>query len=227
MINRKNILSLPNDWSNILKENFEKQGFDVFKKKILLEYKLKIIRPDINNIFRSLQICSFKEVKVVILGQDPYHNIDQAHGLSFSVPVKTSIPLSLKNIFKELESDILFSIPTYGCLEKWACQGVLLLNSFLTVELHKPLSHSKIGWEIFTDTIIKTISDSKKDVVFLLWGNFAKNKNKFIDGKKHKVLMSAHPSPLSSYKFFGCKHFSKTNDFLKSKKILPVNWSLS
>ncbi|MDD5650080.1 MAG: uracil-DNA glycosylase [Candidatus Nanoarchaeia archaeon] len=227
MINRKNILELPESWKTILQEEQDKSYFIELKKRIFAEYKEKEIRPEIHNIFKAFEWCSFDDTKVVLLGQDPYHNVGQAQGLSFSVPAGIDKPPSLINIFKELANDLEIEIPKSGCLESWARQGVLLLNSFLTVELHKPLSHSKIGWEIFTDCVIEKISDLKSNIVFLLWGSFAKNKRFLIDQKKHQILMSAHPSPLSSYKFFGCKHFSKTNDFLASKNIQPINWFLN
>ncbi len=227
MISRKNILELPGDWNAIFQEEQNKSYFIELKRQIFIEYKEKLIRPDIHNVFKAFELCAFDDVKVVLIGQDPYHNVDQAHGLSFSVPIGIEKPPSLVNIFKELSTDLGVKIPKSGCLESWAKQGVLLLNSFLTVELHKPLSHSKIGWEIFTDCVIQKISDLKNNVVFLLWGSFAKNKRFLIDQKKHHVLMSAHPSPLSSYKFFGCKHFSKANDFLLSQNISPINWFLN
>lgn len=225
MIVRKNSFELPDDWKEILKEEVNKDYFIVLKKNLLEEYKSKIICPKIENVFESFKLCAIDNLKVVILGQDPYHNFDQAHGLSFSVPKFVKMPPSLVNVFKELKSDLSIEIPHHGCLEGWAKQGVLLLNSFLTVELHKPLSHSKIGWELFTDFVIEKISNLKNDLVFLLWGSFAKNKSVLIDRKKHCILTSAHPSPLSSYKFFGCKHFSKTNEFLASKNIPIINWS--
>jgi uracil-DNA glycosylase len=227
MIFRNNSLVLPNDWGTLLNDELQKPYFVDLKEKILLEYRHKQIRPDINNIFKAFALCPLNKLKVVLLGQDPYHNVGQAHGLSFSVSKSIDIPPSLINIFKELSTDLNIERPKNGCLESWASQGILLLNSFLTVELHKPLSHSKLGWEFFTDKVIEKISTTKENVVYLLWGTFAKNKSSLIDHKKHLVLMSAHPSPLSSYKFFGCKHFSKTNEFLVSKGLDPINWSLS
>lgn len=226
MIFRKNILELPRDWQIILKDELHKPYFENLKKQLFFEYKQKNIRPDIEKIFKAFELCSFENLKVVILGQDPYHNVGQAHGLSFSVPENIEKPPSLVNIFKELSNDLNIKTPINGCLEPWAKQGILLLNAFLTVELHKPLSHSKIGWDIFTDNAIKKISDLKENVVFLLWGTFAKNKKFLVDPKKHYILTSAHPSPLSVFKFFGCKHFSKTNEFLISQKIPTIDWSL-
>jgi len=226
MITRKNVLELPDDWDNVLKDELEKDYFLELKRRIFLEYRYKQVCPEIHNVFKALELCHFDRLKVVLLGQDPYHNIGQAHGLSFSVPIGVDKPPSLVNIFKELSNDLQFPIPIHGCLEKWANQDILLLNSFLTVELHRPLSHSKMGWEIFTDCVIQRISDLKENVVFLLWGTFAKNKRFLINQRKHCVLMSGHPSPLSCSRFFGCRHFSKTNEFLTSKNIDIINWSL-
>lgn len=226
MINRKKFFVLPESWREQLSEEQNKEYFLELKNKVFNEYSEHQVRPDIENIFRAFELCSFDDIKVVILGQDPYHNVQQAHGLSFSVPENIAFPPSLNNIFKELHNDIGIEKPQHGNLEKWAKQGVLLLNAFLTVELHKPLSHSKIGWELFTDSVIQKISMSKQNIVFLLWGSFARNKKKLIDSNKHYILQAAHPSPLSSYKFFGCKHFSKTNVFLESKNIGCIDWSL-
>jgi uracil-DNA glycosylase len=226
MINRKNFLKLPSDWCEVLKEETNRNYFLRLRDFLFTEYQAKQIRPESYNVFRAFELCTLANIKVVILGQDPYHNVDQAHGLVFSVPKTTEIPPSLRNIFKEISNDLGIESPIHGYLEKWASQGVLLLNAILTVELHKPLSHSKLGWEIFTDFVIQTISKTRENIVFLLWGSFAKNKAKFIDSSKHYVLTAAHPSPLSASKFFGCKHFSKTNQFLVSKNISPIDWSL-
>jgi uracil-DNA glycosylase len=226
MICRKNFLKLPKDWNEILEEECSKSYFIDLKNKLFLEYRSKHICPSLENVFRAFEICKFENLKVVILGQDPYHNVGQAHGLSFSVPVDVSVPPSLRNIFKEIIDDLSIDKPEHGCLENWALQGVLLLNSFLSVELHKPLSHSKLGWEVFTDFVIEKISSLKENVVFLLWGNFAKDKSFLIDQKKHLILTAAHPSPMSSYKFFGCKHFSKTNEFLFRTRLQQIDWSL-
>jgi len=222
MISRKNSLSLPKDWFDILHEECQKDYFVSLKNKIIKEQK--VIRPNLNKIFFAFELCKFENLKVVILGQDPYHNVGQAHGLAFSVPEGIEKPPSLVNILKELKRDLDVEF-AHGCLESWARQGVLMLNSFLTVELHKPLSHSKIGWEIFTDEVIRKISDLKNSVVFVLWGGFARSKRSLIDSKKHLILESAHPSPLSAAKFFGCSHFSKVNNYLSSKSISPVDWS--
>jgi len=183
-------------------------------------------------IFNTFNLTSFDDVKVVILGQDPYHNVGQAHGLAFSVPDKIKPPPSLLNIYKELYTDLnaegqKFVIPNHGNLTRWAQQGVLLLNTVLTVRAHEAFSHHNQGWEQFTDSVIKILSDQKQDLVFVLWGSPAKAKVKLIDTKKHLVLNSAHPSPLSSYRgFFGCKHFSKINKFLISKGKEPIDWQV-
>jgi uracil-DNA glycosylase len=187
----------------------------------------KVIYPPGKYIFNAFNTTPFNKVKVVILGQDPYHNPGQAHGLSFSVPSGVAPPPSLINIFKELQQDLGINSPNHGNLEKWAKQGVLLLNASLTVEASKPMSHSKIGWHIFTDAVIKTISLHSEGVVFLLWGSFAKTKQELIDTSKHLILTAAHPSPLSAYNgFFGCGHFSKTNKWLTDHGIKPIDWEL-
>lgn len=177
-------------------------------------------------VFNAFKLTPFENVRVVILGQDPYHGPNQAHGLSFSVNYGVKIPPSLANIYKELKSDIGFSIPSHGNLTTWANQGVLLLNATLTVRAGEPASHQKQGWEVFTDAVIKKISDEKEHCVFLLWGNFAKSKTNLIDLERHLVLTAPHPSPLAGGAFFGCKHFSKTNEYLKSKKLSEINWTV-
>ena len=178
-------------------------------------------------IFNAFNMLPLDEVKVVILGQDPYHGAGEAHGLSFSVPRGIKIPPSLRNIYKELESDIAgFKAPKHGCLEAWVKQGVFLLNAFLTVVEKTPKSHEKIGWEKFTDAVIKKISDEREGVVFMLWGGFAKKKAELIDKTKHLVLEGAHPSPLAGNAFQGCKHFSQANDYLKSKGASTIDWIL-
>jgi uracil-DNA glycosylase len=227
MIDRKSFLKLPDDWFHVMSEEYESKYFIDLRKQLLNEYSTKEIRPDLKDVFNAFKFCTFEKLKVVILGQDPYHNVDQAHGLAFSVSKNISIPPSLVNIFKELTDDIGIKTPVSGCLEKWATQGILLLNAFLTVELHKPLSHSNIGWEQFTDSIISKISDLKENIVFIFWGSFAKEKRFLVDQHKHCVLLANHPSPMSSSKFFGCKHFSKTNSYLLSKNIPQIDWSLT
>ena len=187
----------------------------------------KTIYPPGSLLFNAFNTTPFDKVKVVILGQDPYHGAGQAHGLCFSVQNGVAPPPSLLNIFKELQDDIGIAIPDHGNLTHWAQQGVFLLNASLSVRAGEPMSHSKIGWATFTDTVIKKISEQKKNVVFLLWGKFAQEKRVLIDETKHCIFRSVHPSPLSAYGgFFGCKHFSKTNEYLASKGIDPIDWSL-
>ncbi len=212
---------ISNDWGKILKEEFEKDYFVSLLAFLDDEYKTKKIFPPREEIFTALEFSSYEKTKVVILGQDPYHGEGQAHGLCFSVKPGVEPPPSLKNMYKELNSDLGITPPNHGCLINWAKQGVLLLNTALTVEESKPNSHSKIGWTIFTDKIIKKLNEREKPVIFILWGNNAKDKLELITGKQHYVLSAAHPSPLSASKgFFGCRHFSK--DFLPSNLYVPV-----
>jgi uracil-DNA glycosylase len=215
-------------WKEALKAEFEKQYFSDLKTFLKDEKKAgKTIFPPGQLIFNAFNFTHFDEVKVVIIGQDPYHGAGQAHGLSFSVQNGIKPPPSLVNIYKELNTDIGMPIPKTGNLEPWTHQGVLLLNASLTVEANKPASHQGRGWEQFTDAAISTLSKEKKNLVFLLWGKFAQAKQVLIDTKKHQVLTAAHPSPFSAYNgFFGCKHFSKTNDILTSYNIKPVDWTI-
>jgi len=215
-------------WKEILKSEFSKPYFQQIVLHIKTE-KLqgKIIYPPGSFIFNAFNSTPFDKVKVVILGQDPYHGPGQAHGLCFSVPQGIAPPPSLVNIFKELQDDIGINIPNHGNLTHWAHQGVFLLNVSLTVRAGEPMSHSKIGWAEFTDTVIKKISELKKNIVFLLWGKFAQEKKVLIDESKHLILRAAHPSPLSAHAgFLGCRHFSKTNEYLMHKGIDPIDWSL-
>jgi uracil-DNA glycosylase len=207
-------------WREVLQDEFDKAYFEQLVHFIKTEKQEgKIIYPEGKHIFNAFNQTSFEDIHVVILGQDPYHAVNQAHGLSFSVPDGIKIPPSLKKIFKELRSDIGKEIPKSGNLIHWAKQGILLLNASLTVEENKPMSHSKIGWNLFTDAVIKKISQEKTNVIFILWGKFAQEKEKLIDPEKHFILKAAHPSPLSAYNgFWGCRHFSKTNELLKSIK---------
>lgn len=215
-------------WKEILKDEFKKPYFE----QIVLHLKTervqgKIIYPPGPYIFNAFNTTPFDEIKVVILGQDPYHGPGQAHGLCFSVQNGVPPPPSLINIFKELQADTGVQIPTSGNLTKWAQHGVFLLNASLTVRAGEPMSHAKIGWATFTDTVIRKISGGREHVVFMLWGKFAQEKRTLIDESKHLILRSVHPSPLSaSGGFFGCKHFSKANNWLMSKGIDPVDWSL-
>lgn len=219
---------MSNNWNNILKDEFQKKYYKDLMK-LLEEEELKYsIFPKKDDYFNSLKLTSYDKVKCVILGQDPYHGINQAHGLAFSVKKGVKIPPSLRNIFKELESDLGFEIPNSGDLTKWAEEGVLLLNSILTVRENEANSHAKIGWEIFTDRIIKVLNDCSRPLCFILWGNYAKNKQKLITNSKHLVLTGSHPSPLSSFNgFFGNKYFSRTNQFLIKSGQTPINWNLN
>lgn len=221
-----NKLKLEESWKTVLKDEFQKPYFEQIRK-VLLDTQNKGLKtfPPNNLIFNAFDQTPFSQLKVVVIGQDPYHKIGQAMGLSFSVPEGIAIPPSLKNIYKELNRDLGMKIPTSGDLTKWANQGVFLLNAILTVEENKARSHAKIGWEIFTDAIISKISQEKENIVFLLWGNFAKSKKLLIDSSKHFVLEAVHPSPLAGGKFVGCGHFSKTNEILKEKRIKEIDWS--
>jgi uracil-DNA glycosylase len=210
-----------------MKEEFEKDYFSILNQFLKQEYKEQTIFPEKKLIFNALNSTPFNKVKVVIIGQDPYHGKGQAHGLSFSVTEGIKTPPSLVNIFKEIESDLKINNHGKGDLTKWAKQGVLLLNATLTVRENTAGSHQNKGWEQFTDQIISTISEERKDLVFLLWGKFAQNKTKLIDKNKHHILMSSHPSPLSSYRgFLGCKHFSECNNILKRENKTEINWQL-
>lgn len=213
-------------WGNVLVNEFNKPYFEALVTYVKSEYALHKCFPPGQQIFSAFNYCHFDDVKIVIIGQDPYHGIGQANGLCFSVNDGQPHPPSLINIFKEIESDLGKPYPKSGNLERWAKQGVLLLNATLTVRAHEAGSHQKKGWETFTDAVIKIINEEKKDVVFLLWGGFAKQKIKFIDDKKHKIFTSGHPSPLSANRgyWFGNRHFSKTNIYLKEKGYNSVSW---
>ncbi len=215
-------------WKEVLKNEFNKPYFEQIALHIKTEKSQgKIIYPPGSLLFNAFNTTPFDKVKVVILGQDPYHGPGQAHGLCFSVQNGVAPPPSLVNIFKELQQDIGIEIPNHGNLTHWAQQGVFLLNASLSVRAGEPMSHSKIGWAQFTDHVIKTISDKKKNVVLLLWGKFAQEKKILIDERKHLILKAAHPSPLSAHAgFLGCKHFSKTNEYLVKNGIDPIDWSL-
>lgn len=216
---------LPKDWIAHLELGSLKKKNEL-TEFVLNEYEIKTIYPLKENIFNAFQLTSFEKTKVIILGQDPYHGEGQAHGLSFSVQKGVKLPPSLKNIFKELESDIGISIPKDGDLSAWSKQGVLLLNTVLTVEKAKPASHQKKGWEEFSELVLKTLSDNKENLVFILWGTPAQKLSKFINADKHLVIKSVHPSPLSSYRgFFGSKPFSSANNYLKHNKISEIDWS--
>ncbi len=213
-------------WKAVLQNEFEKPYFEKLINFVKQEYASKKIYPEPKNIFRAFELCPFDQVKVVILGQDPYHGPNQANGLCFSVNDKVSLPPSLQNIYKEIESDLGVKMPASGNLDNWSRQGVLLLNATLTVQANKAGSHQRQGWEEFTDAVIKKVSDEKEHIVFLLWGKYAQDKGKVIDASKHHILKAPHPSPFSVHTgFFGCKHFSKTNDYLESILEPPIDWT--
>ncbi len=214
-------------WKSVLMDQFQSSYFRTLKEFLEEEKKKHTLYPPGRLIFNAFQRTPFDLVKVVILGQDPYHGKGQAHGLCFSVPQGIPKPPSLVNIFKELHSDLGIPIPEHGNLEKWADQGVLLINATLTVRDSQAGSHQKRGWETFTNRVIEVVSQEKSGVVFLLWGRFAQAKESLIDNGKHLILKSAHPSPLSAYNgFFGCRHFSKTNDYLKIQEETGIDWTL-
>ena len=214
-----------NSWDKVLSNEFKKEYFEELLDFIKEEYKSKTIYPPQNEVFNAFRYTDFDKVKVVILGQDPYHGPNQAEGLSFFFFFEVLKPPSLKNIFKELESDLGIPFPEDNSLKPWAKQGVLLLNAVLTVEEHKPTSHKDKGWEIFTDNVIKTLNKREKPVVFILWGAYARAKKEYITNPKHYIIESAHPSPFSARNgFFGSKPFSKTNEFLKKNNIKEIDW---
>ncbi|AYN03909.1 uracil-DNA glycosylase [Flavobacterium sp. 140616W15] len=220
-------INLNPDWQTILSEEIAKLYFNDLMTNVEEEYKNNVCFPPIDLIFSALNHCTFQDIKVVIIGQDPYHGVGEANGLSFSVNDNIKIPPSLRNIYRELNTDFdSVFMPTSGNLESWAKQGVLLLNASLTVRKDTPNSHKHLKWNLFTDAVIQAISDKKENVVFLLWGAFAQKKGRKIDTTKHLVLESGHPSPMSANqgKWFGNKHFSKTNVFLKSKEIPEIKW---
>jgi uracil-DNA glycosylase len=219
------ILQIEDSWYNLLKLYFESPVYTTLIENLKKEQLTHSIYPDTNNILKAYNTTLLDQVKIVILGQDPYHNKGEAHGLSFSVPESIKFPPSLKNIFQELDSDLATPIPESGDLTRWAEQGVLLLNSYLTVRDDEPLSHKEIGWRQLTDYTISQLSFNKEGIIFLLWGNHAKSKISLINTDKHHVLTAAHPSPFSAYNgFFGCKHFSKANELLIKQGKEPINW---
>lgn len=220
-------MKINNDWNLILKDEFEKEYFKKIESFLDRAYKEKNIYPPRDEIFKALELSPYLETKVVILGQDPYYNHGQAQGLSFSVNRGVKLPPSLRNIYKEMETDLGIKPANSGSLISWAKQGVLLLNASLTVEEKKPNSHKSIGWQIFTDRIISVLNESENPLVFILWGNFAKSKKNLITNQRHMIIESAHPSPLSArHGFFGSKPFSKTNEFLKKNKIKEIDWKI-
>lgn len=221
-------MTLNNDWSKFLNTEFNKDYYSKLLIFIENEYINKTVYPNYEDIFRAFNLLPLTKVKVVIIGQDPYHGPNQANGLAFSVTANVKVPPSLKNIYKELVDDDNCGVPLNGDLTLWAKQGVLLINSVLTVERASPHSHKNHGWEIFTDSVIKSLSNEYKNIVFILWGGPSQKKEQFIDNMKHLVLKAPHPSPLSSYRgFFGSKPFSKTNEYLRAHKKQEINWCLS
>ena len=223
----KMYVKLNASWKEVLMNEFEKDYFKKLTDFVQNEYNTKTIYPPQSEIFSAFDFTPFENVKVVILGQDPYHGEGQANGLSFSVADGIKLPPSLRNIYKELKDDVGIEISTSGNLESWARQGVLLLNATLTVEATKAGSHQKKGWETFTDAVIQTLSDKKENIVFILWGAYAQKKGAKIDRSKHLVIETAHPSPLGAYRgFWGSKPFSTTNQFLKSKNITEIDWQI-
>ncbi|NDL67993.1 uracil-DNA glycosylase [Anaerotalea alkaliphila] len=218
---------LHNRWEEVIGEEFGKPYYLEIRETLRQAYRSQRIFPPAEEIFSALHMTDYDDVKVVILGQDPYHGPGQAHGLSFSVREGVAIPPSLRNIYKELQNDLGCRIPTHGCLEKWARQGVLLLNAVLTVQAESPASHSKLGWQNFTDEIIRKLNRREKPVVFILWGSYARSKKNLITEKRHLILESPHPSPLSASRgFFGSRPFSKTNVFLTSIGETPIDWQI-
>lgn len=221
------MIELGNSWDEILKDEFEKSYYIKLREFLINEYKTRSIYPDKYDIFNALKLTSYEDTKVVILGQDPYHGKEQAHGLSFSVKPGVQTPPSLQNIYKELRDDLGCFIPNNGYLIPWTKQGVLLLNTVLTVRAGEANSHRKKGWENFTDEVIKKLNEREKPVIFLLWGNNAKEKIKLITNSRHFILTTVHPSPLSASRgFMGCKHFSKTNNILKDLGLKEINWQI-
>lgn len=218
-------VKIDSSWQKVLQEEFDKPYFSLLVEKVKQAYKTTKVFPKGSLIFNAFNLCPFDNVKVVILGQDPYHEIGQAHGLAFSVMEGVPLPPSLQNIYKEIYNDVGIQHDNNGDLSSWAKQGVLLLNSTLTVEQHKAGSHQSFGWETFTDSVIKILNDNKEHLVFMLWGSFAIKKSSFIDKNKHLVLTSVHPSPLSAYRgFFGNKHFSSANNYLSSFGKESIIW---
>lgn len=219
---------ITNDWLDALSDEFQKEYYRKLYQFVKEEYSKTVVYPLAEDIFNALHYTPLSKVKVLVLGQDPYHNENQAHGLSFSVlPSQPEIPPSLQNIYKELHDDLGCDIPNHGYLKKWADQGVLMLNTVLTVRAHQPNSHQKHGWEEFTDAIIRALNKQDRPIVYLLWGKPAQTKIKMLDNPKHLILTAPHPSPLSAYRgFFGCRHFSQTNDFLEKNGITPIDWQI-
>ena len=220
------MVKFSNDWDQLLNGEFKKDYYIKLREFLKNEYAVKTVYPPMNDIFNSLKLTSFESVKVVIVGQDPYINPGEAHGLAFSVQPEARTPPSLANIFKELAEDVNCYIPDNGHLVHWAKQGVLLLNTVLTVRRGESRSHAGKGWEIFTDSVLEIINNKENPVIFMLWGKDAQNKGKIIDNPLHLILPAAHPSPLAGGKFFGCKHFSRANEFLLKNGMEQIDWQI-
>lgn len=218
---------ISNDWLSVIGDEFNKEYYQKLRKFLAFEYKSKMIYPKAEDIFNAYHLCPYSKLKILILGQDPYHGYNQAHGLCFSVKKGVKIPPSLVNIYKELKEDIGVEIPNHGYLKKWAEQGVFLLNTTLTVVESKPMSHTNKGWELFTDATIKAVNNIDRPVVIFLWGRPAQQKEIFLNNPKHLVLKAPHPSPLSAHRgFFGCRHFSRANEFLIKNGLNPIDWNI-
>ncbi|MDE6762363.1 MAG: uracil-DNA glycosylase [Oscillospiraceae bacterium] len=221
------MVNIGNEWDELLGEEFKKEYYLKLREFLKVEYNTRRIYPNMYDIFNSLKYTSYSDVKAVIIGQDPYHGAGQAHGLCFSVQKGTAVPPSLQNIYKEIHADLGIPPASHGYLKKWADSGVLLMNAVLTVREGQANSHKGMGWEIFTDKVIELLNDRDKPIVFLLWGGNAKQKMRIITNPKHLILQAAHPSPLSAYNgFFGCRHFSKANEFLTANGMEPVDWTV-
>ena len=218
---------ISNDWLPAIKGEFQKPYYKKLHQTVMEEYQTRQIFPEADDLFNAFHLTPLKDVKVVIFGQDPYHNVGQAHGLCFSVKPGIEIPPSLVNIYKELQDDLGCYVPNNGYLVKWATQGVLLLNTVLTVRAHQANSHRGIGWEEFTDAAIRILNEQDRPIVYLLWGKPAQMKKSMLNNPKHLILEAPHPSPLSAYRgFFGCQHFSKTNEFLRENGLEPIDWQI-
>ena len=219
------MVHIGNDWDAILADEWSKEYYLSLRQFLKREYATQTVYPNMHHIFNALKYTAFADVKVVIIGQDPYHGVGQANGLCFSVDDGVQFPPSLQNIFKEVSDDVGATIPPTGNLDRWAEQGVLLLNSVLTVRAHLAASHAGRGWEKFTDAVVRAIAEKKEGVVYMLWGNYAQKKGQIADPRRNLILKSVHPSPLSVYRgFFGCKHFSQANAYLQSVGKTPINW---
>ncbi len=218
---------LQNDWVDAIGEEFKKPYYKSLYQFVKEEYNTKVIYPPADDIFNAMHLTPLSQVKVLILGQDPYHNQGQAHGLCFSVRPEVDIPPSLVNIYKELQDDLGCYIPDNGYLVKWAQQGVLMLNTVLTVRAHQAFSHQGHGWEQFTDAIINAVNAQERPIVYMLWGKPAQSKSSMLNNPKHLILKAPHPSPLSAFRgFFGCRHFSQANDFLEANGVQPIDWQI-